>query len=62
MVGSKTGITTRINYIESHAHLTHCQGHALQLVVGYTIRAIKMMRGTLDPGFEFNKLIKYSMV
>ena len=57
-----TGVATRINEIESHAHVTHCHGHALQLVVGDTIKAIKILRGTLDAAFEVNKLIKYSVV
>ena len=56
------GVSTRINEVESHAHLTHCHGHALQLAVGDTIKAIKIMRSTLDAAFELNKLIKYSMV
>ena len=38
MVGAKTGVATRINVIESHAHLTHNHGHALQLGVEYTIK------------------------
>ena len=37
-------------------------GHALQLDVGESIKAIKIIKGTLDAAFEFNKLIKYSMV
>ena len=56
MVGAKTGVATRINEIESHAHLTHYHGHALQLVVGETIKAIKIMRDTLYAAFELNKL------
>ena len=56
MVGAKTGVATRINEIESHAHLTHYHGHALQLVVSETIKAIKIMRDTLDAAFELNKL------
>ena len=36
-------------------------GHALQLDVSETIKAIKIIRGTLDAAFELNKLIKYSM-
>ena len=62
MVGAKTGVATHINQIESHTHLTHCHGHAPQLADGETIKAIKIMRGTLDATFELNKLIKYSMV
>ena len=56
MIGAKTGVATDINEIESHAHLTHYHGYALQLVVGETIKAIKIMRGTLDAAFELNKL------
>ena len=56
MFGAKTGAEKNINEIESHAHLTHYHGHALQLVVGETIKAIKIIRGTLDAAFELNKL------
>ena len=56
MFGAKTGVATHINEIESHAYLTHYHGHALQLVVGKTIKAIKIMIGTLDVAFELNKL------
>ena len=58
MVGAKTGVATHINDNELHAHLTHCHGHTLQLAVSETIKAIKIMRGTLDVPFELNKLIK----
>ena len=56
MVCAKTGVATHINEIESRADLTHCHGHALKLVVGETIKAIKIMRDTLDAAFEFYKL------
>ena len=50
MVGTKTGIGTRINKIELHAHLTHCHGHTLQLTVGDPIKAIKTRDNVLlDP-------------
>ena len=62
MVGAITGIATHINEIETHAHLTHCHGYTLQLAVGETIKAIKIMRGTLDVVFLLNEVIKYSMV
>ena len=39
MVVVKTGVMTHINEIESHAHLTYCNGHlALQLALGETIK------------------------
>ena len=50
-----------MNEIESHAHLTHCHSHALQLAVGETMETIKTMSGTLDTAFELIKLIKYSI-
>ena len=42
MVDAKTGVATRINEIESHVHLTHYHGHALEI-----IKAVKIMRVTL---------------
>ena len=56
MVGAKTGISTHMNQIESHAHLRHYHGHTLQLVVGETIKPLKIMRGTLEAVSELNKL------
>ena len=56
MVGAKTGVAPDANEIESHAHLTHYHGHALQLVVTETIKAIKITRDTLDGAFELNTL------
>ena len=55
MVGAKTGVATHTNEIESYAHLTHHHGHALQLVLGETIKAIKKTRSTLDAAIELNK-------
>ena len=51
MFGAKTGVTTRMNEIESHAHLTYYHGHVLEI-----IKAIKIMRGTPDAAFELNTL------
>ena len=62
MVGAKTEVATLINEIESHAHLVHCHGHALQLAVGDTIKAIEIMRSSLDAAFELNELTEYSIV
>ena len=62
MVGAKTGVVTHINENESHPHLTHCHGNALQLAVGESTKAIKIMRSIYDAAFELNKLIKCSMV
>ena len=51
MVCANTGVGTRMNETESHAHLTHYHGHALE-----TIKAIKIIRGTFDAAFEVNTL------
>ena len=61
MVGAKTEVVAHINKIESHTHCTHCHGLALPLVVGETIKAIKIMRGILEAAFKLNRLIKYSI-
>ena len=47
MVATITGVATHINEIESRDYLTHCHGYTLQLAVGETTEAIKIMRGTL---------------
>ena len=51
MIGAKTGVATRISKIESHAHLIHYYGHTLEF-----IKAIKIMRDTLEAAFELNEL------
>ena len=51
MVFAKTRVATRMNNIESHGHLIHYHGHALE-----TIKAIKIIRDTLDAAFELNTL------
>ena len=68
MMGHPTWLVLRLeqqhilNEIESHAHLTHYHGYALQLAVDETIKIKKIMKDTLEANFELNKLIKYSMV
>ena len=42
MIDAKPGVATRTKEIESHAHLIHYHRHALE-----TIKAVKIMRGTL---------------
>ena len=63
MVGAKTGVALCINEIESYAHLTLCHCHALQLAVVDTIKAMKIIRDTLDlAAFELKKFVRYSVV
>ena len=42
-------------------YLQCCYGHGLKLVVGDTIKVIKIMRGSLDAAFELTKVFKCSM-
>ena len=51
MVDAKTGVATRIDDIESYAHMTHYHGHATE-----TIKAVKTMISTLNAAFELNTL------
>ena len=39
----------------------NCYSQALQLADGGTIKAIKIIRGSLDAAFELTKVIKCSM-
>ena len=41
--------------------MTYCHGHARQLIDGDTIKAIKIIRGSLDAAFELTKVIKCSV-
>ena len=53
MVGANTGVAM------SHIPIWHiAMVTALQLAVRETIKAIKIMRGSLDVAFKLNKLIK----
>ena len=54
MVDAKIEVETCINEIESRAHLTHCHGHAYQLVISDIIKVIKILRGNLEAAFELN--------
>ena len=58
MIGAKTGVATCINEIESN---WHCHGHALQSVDGDTIKAIQIIRGSLDAAFELTNVMKCTM-
>ena len=63
MMGHPTWLVLRLGqqYIQtrlSYAYLTDCYDYALRLAVDETIKAIEIMRGTLDAVFEFNKLTK----
>ena len=60
MIGSKTGVATRIQAEEGRAILTHCYGHALNLAVGNAMKQSKHCRDALDTAFEIAKLIRFS--
>ena len=58
MVGARTGEATRDCVTCPFDTVSRSHSSA----VGDTIKAIKIMRGTLDSAFPLNKLVKYSMV
>ena len=60
MSGCKSGVATSITAIESRALFTHCYGHSLNLIVGYTIKRIKLLADVLDIVSEMPGLIKFS--
>ena len=62
MVATKIGVAAHTNEIDSHVHLKHCHGLALQIAVDETIKTIEIMRVALDTAFELNKFNKHSMV
>lgn len=60
MSGSKKGVAMQITDTEPRAIYTHCNGHALNLVIGDTVRHSKVTRDALDTIHEISKLLKYS--
>ena len=55
MVGAKTGVAACINEIESIWLI--CHGHAVKLADSDTIKAIKIIRDSLDAGFELTDFL-----
>ena len=60
MPGNKCGVAVQIHAKERRAVLTHCHGHALNFVVGDTIKQSKLCRDSMNPAFEISKLIWFS--
>ena len=60
MLGSKSGVATRILQIQPNAHPTHCHGHSLSLGIKDITKASKILSNTMDTAKEITKLIKYS--
>ena len=60
MLGSKSGVSTRLLDLETRALYTHCYGHALNLATQDALKGIKVMQDTLDTVYEITKLIKKS--
>ena len=50
-----------ITIFNSLTDLAYCNGQALQLADGDTIKAIKKVTASLDAAFEWNKVIKCSV-
>ncbi len=60
MSSSKRGVTKQMQDLVNRAFYTHCYGHALNLVAGYTLKQCKVMKYALEMTREITKLIKYS--
>ena len=60
MKGEKTDLAKEVKSEETKALLTHCFTHSLNLAVGGTIKASKLMKNFLETTFEITKLIKKS--
>lgn len=60
MLGSKSGVATRILQIKPIAHPTHCHGHSLSLGIKDVTKASKILSNTMDTAKEIKTLIKYS--
>jgi len=58
MAGSRSGVSTQICQLESHAVYTHCYGHALNLAVSDMMKRNRLMSDALNTTSE--KLLKYS--
>ena len=58
MVGAKTGVAVCINEIESIWHIATVK--LLSQIDSDTIKATKIIRGSLDAAFEFTKVNKCS--
>ena len=60
MSGIRRGTAAQFLSREPHALYLHCYSHALNLVVGDTVRKVKLLRDTLNICLEISKLFKYS--
>ena len=60
MTGCKNGVATQLLAKEKRAVLTHCYGHALNLVVGDSMKQSKVCRDALDSAYEISKLLRFS--
>ena len=61
MAGSKHGVAAQLLAEEPRALLTHCYGHALNLVVADAMKQSKVCSDGLDTAFEVSKLIRFSL-
>ena len=60
MSGAKTGVAKQLSDEERRAIYIHCDGHALNLATGDSVKKSKLMKDSLDTTFEVSKLFKYS--
>ena len=60
MLGTKTGVATRMQEMQQKAYPTHCHGHSLSLGVKDAVRSCKVLSDTMDTSKKLITLIKYS--
>ena len=60
MLGSKSGVGTRILQMQPKAYPTHCHGHSLSLGIKDATKHSKILLDTMDTAREITTLIKYS--
>ena len=59
-LAAKKGDAAQLSAEEPQAPFTHCHGHALNLVVGDTIKQSKVCCDAMDFAFEVSRLIRFS--
>ena len=62
MKGARNGAAKQLRDEEPRAIYLHCNGHALNLASGDTVKKSKLMKDALDVTYEVSKLVRYSPI
>ena len=60
MTGVRNGVAAIIKRDNPKCLPTHCYCHALNLVVGDTVKGVPLLKETLEDAYQLTKLVKYS--